>query len=81
MDVPATATSEVEVWCRALDSSYNVQPEESVWNLRGILANGYSKRTYRVEGGGGGEHQGIETGGKRSGREEFFLHLFNACTT
>lgn len=38
-------TKEVEAWVRAVDSSYNVQPESmrDIWNLRGVLASGYHK--------------------------------------
>ena len=34
-----------EVWSKAVDSDYNVQPEstKNIWNLRGILNNAYSK--------------------------------------
>ena len=34
-----------EVWVRAVDSSYNVQPEnmDHIWNLRGLMAVGYHK--------------------------------------
>ncbi|EDV95285.1 sulfite oxidase, mitochondrial [Drosophila grimshawi] len=35
----------MEIWAKAVDSSYNVQPEafENIWNLRGVLANAYHK--------------------------------------
>jgi len=34
-----------EVWSKAVDSSFNVQPESfvNIWNLRGMLSNAYSK--------------------------------------
>ena len=37
---------ELEIWSKAVDSSYNVQPEsfENIWNLRGMLSNAYCKR-------------------------------------
>lgn len=37
--------SSVEIWSKAVDSSYNVQPEsfENTWNLRGMLSNAYSR--------------------------------------
>ena len=40
-----------EVWTKAVDSSYNVQPEsfENIWNLRGVLSNAYCR--YRVKQG------------------------------
>lgn len=37
--------SQVEIWAKAVDSSYNTQPEsfENIWNLRGVLNNAYHK--------------------------------------
>ena len=37
-----------EVWSKAVDSNYNVQPEtfENIWNLRGVLSNAYCR--YKV---------------------------------
>lgn len=37
--------SNIEIWSKAVDSSYNVQPEsfENTWNLRGMLSNAYSR--------------------------------------
>lgn len=42
--VPKGATN-VEIWSKAVDSNYNVQPEsfENIWNLRGVLSNAYSR--------------------------------------
>ncbi len=39
------AAKETEVWVRAVDASYNTQPEgmEHIWNMRGVLAVGYHK--------------------------------------
>lgn len=36
---------EVELWAKAVDSSYNVQPEsfKNIWNLRGLLCNAYHR--------------------------------------
>ena len=36
---------EVEVWCKAVDSNYNSQPEsfKNIWNLRGVNSNAYHK--------------------------------------
>lgn len=50
LDIPKDKKS-VEVWSKAVDSSYNVQPEtfENIWNLRGLLSNAYSKKTYLVK--------------------------------
>ena len=41
---------DVEVWSKAVDSSYNVQPEtfENIWNLRGLLNNAYGKVNFTV---------------------------------
>jgi len=38
-----------EVWSKAVDSSYNVQPEsfENIWNLRGVLSNAYCR--YKIK--------------------------------
>lgn len=35
----------VEIWAKAVDSSYNCQPEkfENIWNLRGVLSNAYHR--------------------------------------
>jgi len=39
------AAGEREVWVRAVDSSYNTQPEkmEHIWNLRGVMAVAFHK--------------------------------------
>lgn len=36
---------EMEIWSKAVDSNYNVQPEtfENTYNLRGVLSHAYSK--------------------------------------
>ncbi|XP_043490186.1 sulfite oxidase [Polistes fuscatus] len=36
---------EVEIWAKAVDASYNVQPEtvKNIWNLRGFLCNAYHR--------------------------------------
>lgn len=38
-------TESVEIWSKAVDSNYNVQPEtfENTWNLRGVLSHAYSR--------------------------------------
>lgn len=38
-------TNEIEIWSKAVDSNYNVQPEsfENIWNLRGVLSNAYHR--------------------------------------
>uniref|UniRef100_D3TPZ1 sulfite oxidase n=1 Tax=Glossina morsitans morsitans TaxID=37546 RepID=D3TPZ1_GLOMM len=36
---------EIEIWSKAVDSAYNVQPESfhNIWNLRGVLSNAYHR--------------------------------------
>ncbi|KAL0126811.1 hypothetical protein PUN28_005289 [Cardiocondyla obscurior] len=38
-------SKEVEIWAKAVDSSYNVQPESfnNIYNIRGLLCNAYHK--------------------------------------
>ncbi|XP_058130272.1 sulfite oxidase, mitochondrial [Anopheles ziemanni] len=35
----------IEIFCKAVDSNYNTQPEtfENIWNLRGVVGNAYSR--------------------------------------
>ena len=42
---------EFEIWSKAVDSNYNVQPEtfENIWNLRGLLSNAYCKLKMKIE--------------------------------
>lgn len=42
---------ETEIWAKAVDASYNVQPEnfENIWNLRGFLCNAYHKVKVALE--------------------------------
>lgn len=42
---------EVEVWSKAVDSNYNVQPEtfENTWNLRGVLSHAYCRVRVKVK--------------------------------
>lgn len=49
--VPAGQDSHVEVWSKAVDSNYNVQPEtfENTWNLRGVLSHAYSKIKVKLQ--------------------------------
>lgn len=44
LPVPPKSSS-VEVWVKAVDSSYNTQPESfsNIWNLRGVLSNAYHR--------------------------------------
>lgn len=43
--------SEVQIICKATDSSYNVQPDsvDPIWNLRGVLNNAWYKITVKVQ--------------------------------
>lgn len=42
---------DVEIWSKAVDSSYNVQPEsfENIWNLRGLLSNAYFRLKVKID--------------------------------
>lgn len=45
-EIPAPkGVKNVEIWSKAVDSNYNVQPEsfENTWNLRGVLSHAYSR--------------------------------------
>ena len=49
--IPFKVTGDsVEVWCKAVDSNYNSQPEsfKNIWNLRGINSNAYHKITLKA---------------------------------
>jgi len=48
--IPEGAES-AEVWSKAVDSSYNVQPESfiNIWNLRGVLSNAYCRLKLSVQ--------------------------------
>ena len=41
---------EVVVWSKAVDSSYNVQPETflNIWHMRGLLSNAYCRVKYKI---------------------------------
>ena len=43
--------NEMEIWSKAVDSSYNVQPEsfENIWNLRGLLSNAYFRLKIKID--------------------------------
>jgi len=45
LEVDTKNKEKLEIWCRAVDSGYNTQPEniEDIWNLRGILNNSWHK--------------------------------------
>ncbi|XP_076241641.1 sulfite oxidase [Calliopsis andreniformis] len=42
---------ETEIWAKAVDTSYNVQPEsfKNIWNLRGFLCNAYHRVKVKLE--------------------------------
>ncbi|KAI8124297.1 mitochondrial, Probable sulfite oxidase [Lucilia cuprina] len=48
---PKQKGKEVEIWAKAVDSAYNVQPEnfENIWNLRGVLSNAYHRVKITVD--------------------------------
>lgn len=46
VELPVNKNSkEVEIWAKAVDSAYNVQPESfsNIYNIRGLLCNAYHK--------------------------------------
>lgn len=49
--VEDNSSEEVEIWAKAVDSNYNVQPESfaNIWNLRGVLANAYHRIKVQIE--------------------------------
>ena len=49
--IPETHNGSVEVCCKAVDSSYNTQPENvgPIWNLRGVLNNSWHRINLSVE--------------------------------
>ncbi|XP_017028885.1 sulfite oxidase, mitochondrial [Drosophila kikkawai] len=50
LPISESSGSDVEIWAKAVDSAYNVQPEkfEHIWNLRGVLANAYHKVRVKI---------------------------------
>lgn len=46
-----SAASGIEIICKAVDSSYNVQPDTfpAIWNLRGVLGNAWHRITVTVK--------------------------------
>ena len=50
VDVPEEA-KDMEIWSKAVDSAYNVQPEsfENIWNLRGLLSNAYFRLKIKID--------------------------------
>ncbi|XP_074905732.1 sulfite oxidase, mitochondrial [Buteo buteo] len=45
LQAPVTAGAELEIICKAVDGSYNVQPDTvaPIWNLRGVLSNAWHR--------------------------------------
>uniref|UniRef100_A0A8C2SPL9 Sulfite oxidase n=1 Tax=Coturnix japonica TaxID=93934 RepID=A0A8C2SPL9_COTJA len=52
LTVPVTAGTELEIVCKAVDNSYNVQPDSvaPIWNLRGVLSNAWHRVRVSVQG-------------------------------
>ncbi|KAA0708075.1 Sulfite oxidase, mitochondrial [Triplophysa tibetana] len=51
IDIPLPdKAQELQIVCKAVDSSYNVQPESSapIWNLRGVLSNAWHRVKVKV---------------------------------
>lgn len=46
-----TSGKDVQIWSKAVDSNYNVQPEsfENTWNLRGVLSHAYSRINVKLQ--------------------------------
>lgn len=52
VEIPiAKSKKKIQLWAKAVDSSYNVQPErfENIWNLRGVLSNAYHRVNINIE--------------------------------
>ncbi|XP_076631831.1 sulfite oxidase [Colletes latitarsis] len=52
VDIPVKKEhKETEIWVKAVDASYNVQPEsfKNIWNLRGFLCNAYHRVKVKLE--------------------------------
>lgn len=51
-EVPALVKEDlsVEIACKAIDSAFNVQPEncDHIWNIRGLGNNSWFRMTYRL---------------------------------
>ena len=49
--VPVDQEGSLDVWVRAVDSSYNVQPENfnHIWNARGLMASAFHKIQITVQ--------------------------------
>ncbi|XP_035427515.1 sulfite oxidase, mitochondrial [Cygnus atratus] len=45
LQAPVAAGAELEIVCKAVDGSYNVQPDSvaPIWNLRGVLSNAWHR--------------------------------------
>jgi sulfite oxidase len=51
LDLENLSSGEYEIICRAVDESYNMQPEDcsDIWNPRGIFSNPYHKIKIKIE--------------------------------
>lgn len=45
VDIPQDHNGELNIVCKAVDESYNVQPDSTppIWNLRGVLSNAWHR--------------------------------------
>ncbi|XP_054728446.1 sulfite oxidase, mitochondrial isoform X2 [Anastrepha obliqua] len=50
IQIDKAAPHEIEIWAKAVDSAYNVQPEtfSNIWNLRGVLSNAYPRIKVKI---------------------------------
>jgi len=53
VDIPVSnkKASELQIICKAVDSSYNVQPDTfpPIWNLRGVLGNAWHRIIVKLQ--------------------------------
>ena len=51
MPVPSGHKGEVNIIAKAVDESYNTQPErpDAIWNLRGVCCNTWPKVTVKLD--------------------------------
>ncbi|XP_039283083.1 sulfite oxidase, mitochondrial, partial [Nilaparvata lugens] len=52
VDIPVSkGQKQMELWVKAVDSSYNTQPEsfKNIWNLRGVLSNAYHRINIKLK--------------------------------
>lgn len=51
INIPIKGASSLQLICKAIDSSYNVQPDSfpPIWNLRGVLGNAWHRINIKVQ--------------------------------